>query len=301
MPRLKVSLFGGLRFVFGGKELGDLAASCRPVLGYLLLQRRRPVTRQEVAGTLWADVDDHRARRSLSTALWRLKQTPGLRHYLVQFPSQDHLSFAWDLPGWLDIVAFDRRIGPYLGMEPTDLDARAVRCLALAADLYQGDLLAGINEEWVLVERQRYQTLYYETLYHLTCAHFAGRRWSQALLYGRRLSVLEPLREDVHRLLMRSYAEMGNRAKAIEQYRICQGELGSELAVEPMEETKALYREIMPGSEQAGTVAPPAARIGATLALAGERVRGVRRALGAADTRLVEALDLIGRAEKASS
>jgi DNA-binding SARP family transcriptional activator len=100
---------------------------------------------------------------------------------------------------------------------------------------------------------------------------------------------------------MRSYAEMGNRAKAVEQYRICQGELGSELAVEPMEETKALYREIAPEFEHAGTIASPAARIGATLALAGERVRWVRRAISAADGRLVETLDLIKRAEKASS
>jgi DNA-binding SARP family transcriptional activator len=181
MPRLKVSLLGGLRLAYGAQGLADLAASCRPVLGYLLLQRRRAVTRQEVAGTIWADVDDRRARRSLSTALWRLKQTPGLKHELVQSRSQD-LCFAWDLPGWLDIVAFERRIVPHLGIEPADLDARAVRSLTLAADLYQGDLLAGIDDEWVLVERQRYQTLHREALYHLTCAHFAARRWSHVLL-----------------------------------------------------------------------------------------------------------------------
>ena len=292
MPRLRISLLGGLKLGYGRGRTVDLAASCLPILGYLLLQRRRQVPRQELAGTLWADVDDHSARRCLSTALWRLKQTPGLRHDLVQSQSPTSLAFAWDVLGWLDIAAFESRVGPCLGVSPSDLDARAVHRLGLAMDIHQGDLLPEIQDQWVLVERQRFQTLYREGLYQLTRAHFAARRWSHVLLYGRRLSVLEPLREDVHRLLMCCYAEMGNRAKAIEQYRICQEELSSELGVEPMAETQALYRKILPRSAEAGAMAPPAPT-GATLPLASERIRRARRAIRASDLRLAETLDLI--------
>lgn len=297
MPRLRINLFGGLKLAHGPIQSIEVPAS---VLGYLLLQRRRQVTRQELAGTLWADVDDYRARRCLSTTLWRLKQTPGLRHDLVQSRPSDSVAFAWDVPGWLDTVAFECRIAPYLGIGPAELDARAVRRLTRAADIYQGDLLPDIQDEWILVERQRFETLHRESLYQLTCAHFAARRWSHVLLCGGRLSALDPLREDIHRLLMCSYAEMGNRAKAVEQYRICQAKLDSELGVEPMDQTKALYREILPQSAHSATLAPRTARIDATIALAGDRIRTVRSAISASDSRLAKRLELIGRAEKES-
>jgi DNA-binding SARP family transcriptional activator len=298
MPRLRISLLGGLKLSYGRGRTVDLAASCRPILGYLLLQRRREVSRQELAGTLWTDVDDHSAHRCLSTALWRLKQTAGLRHDLVQSRSPDSIAFARHVLGWLDIVAFEYRIRPCLDISPSDLDARAVHRLGLALDLYQGDLLPDIQEQWVLVERQHFQTLHREGLYQLTCAHFAARRWSHVLLYGHRLSVLEPLREDVHRLLMCCYAEMGNRAKAIEQYRICQEELSSELGVKPMAETQALCREILPQSTEAGTMAPLAPTGAPPFSLASERIRRARRAIRASDLRLAETLELIGHAQR---
>jgi DNA-binding SARP family transcriptional activator len=278
MRRLRINLFGGLKLAYGPGQSFDVPVSCRPVLAYLILQRRRPVTRQKLAGTLWGDVDDHRARRCLSTALWRLRQTPGLQHDLVESRSFDSVAFAWDVVGWLDTVAFEYRIAPYLGIEPADLDARAVRCLTRATDLYQGDLLPDVQDEWASVERQRFETLYREGLYQLTRAHFAARRWSHVLLCGRRLSVLEPLREDIHRLLMCSYAEMGNRAKAIEQYRICQATLECELGVEPMDETTALFRKILPQPARTAAFVPAPARSDAALALAGGRIRRVRRA-----------------------
>jgi hypothetical protein len=225
-----------------------------------------------------------------------LNQTPGLRHDLVPSRSPDSIAFAWNVLDWLDIVAFEYRIGPCLDISPPDLDARAVHRLGLAMDLYQGDLLPEIQDQWVLVERQHFQTLHREGLYQLTCAHFAARRWCHALLYGHRLSVLEPLREDVHRLLMRCYAEMGNRAKAVEQYHICEEELSSELGVKPMAETQALCREILPQSAEARTMAP-LAPTGATLPLASERIRRARRVIRAFDLRLAEMLELIGHAE----
>jgi DNA-binding SARP family transcriptional activator len=221
-----------------------------------------------------------------------LKQTPGLQHELVQSRSADSLAFAWNVLGWLDITAFELRIGRCLGVPPAELDARDVHRLGLAMDIYQEDLLPEIQAPWVLIERQRLQTLYREGLYQLTQAHFAARRWSHVLLYGRRLSVLEPLREDIHRLLMRCHVEMGNRAKAIEQYRICQQELSSELGVEPMAETQALYHDIVFQSAKAGTMAPLAPS-----ASRSELICQASRAIRASDLRLAEALKLMGHVE----
>jgi DNA-binding SARP family transcriptional activator len=44
---------------------------------------------------------------------------------------------------------------------------------------------------------------------------------------------------------MRLYARQGRRAAALKQYQACMAVLQRELGVEPEEETKQLYREIL--------------------------------------------------------
>ena len=166
--------------------------------------------------------------------------------------------------------------------------------LARAVSLYGGEFLPQVDDDWALLERQRLHMLYLDALYQLTasCAH--ANDHTRAIAYGRRLAAIEPLREDVHRILMRAYVASGNRGKAVEQYRICQGELGSELGIQPMPETQSLFREIVGGA----TAPPPtpAARLSASLDVARDQVRWVRRALRQSHKRLSDALEMIERA-----
>jgi DNA-binding SARP family transcriptional activator len=85
--------------------------------------------------------------------------------------------------------------------------------------VYGGEFLPQVDDDWALLERQRLRTLYLDSLYQLTAAYAYLNDFARAMTYGRRLSAVEPLREDVHRILMRAYVAMGNRGKAIEQYR----------------------------------------------------------------------------------
>ena len=61
---------------------------------------------------------------------------------------------------------------------------------------------------------------------------------------ARRLVVLDPLREDAHRALMRIYAEQGQTALALKQYQNCRDRLQAELGVKPEAETERLYQSI---------------------------------------------------------
>ena len=55
---------------------------------------------------------------------------------------------------------------------------------------------------------------------------------------------MNSLREEIHREMMRSYVENGQRALALQQYEICQATLAKELGTSPMEDTQALYTQI---------------------------------------------------------
>jgi len=154
--------------------------------------------------------------------------------------------------------------------------------------LYRGDYLVGIDHEWAWLERQRLRNLYLDGLYHLTLAHAAASNWPLVLEWGRRLNREEPLREDVHRLLMRAHAFAGNRALAIAQYQLCQTVLRADLAVEPMPETQELYRSLVAAEASPAPAAPP---LPSPLASARRRIARVRRALASSQQQLDRALE----------
>ena len=139
--------------------------------------------------------------------------------------------------------------------------------LAEAVDLYRGDFLAGfafrgtLFEDWLMAERERLRELALEALARLL-AHQQrrGGDLQEALQTALRLIALDPLQEPVHRSLMRLYSDLGRRGAALQQYQLCERVLRRELAVEPEEETKQLYREILRRTSGDSPIRRPIAR-----------------------------------------
>ena len=299
MSRLRVLVLGGLSVSLGFGPAVGIAGSCRPVVGYLIAHRQRTVSRIELAETLWADHDGDNARRCLSTALWRLKRsTPGPTP-LLTFEGPDTVSFNWNAPAWVDAIAMEMRVAPLLRQKPSALTREDLARLERGVRLYRGDYLVGMEQEWAWIERQRLRTLYCDALYHLITAYAAGFDWSHVLEWGRQLNREEPLREDVHRLLMAAYANTGNRASAVAQYRECERQLARELGIEPMAETRELYQQLL-FKQGSGTApaAPPPSTISAE---ASRRIRRVRRVLRLSEGQLERALDSLGAGSKDST
>ena len=53
--------------------------------------------------------------------------------------------------------------------------------------------------------------------------------------------------ENSHRLLMLCYARMGQRDRAMRQYRLCEKVLGQEYGTSPSPETRFLYENLLGG------------------------------------------------------
>ena len=295
MAYVRLQVLGGLTVTVGGHLLA-LARSCRPILGYLVTHRQRQVSRVELAEALWADHDADHALRCLSTALWRLKRATGDSACLIAFHGGEMVSFNWAAPAWVDSVALEMRLTPLLQRKPEAMTRDDIRRLERGAGLYRGDYLAGVDQEWAWLERQRIRTLYCDGLYHLLLAHASAAQWHRVLLWGQRLNREEPLREDVHRLLIEAYVKTGNRASAAAQYQHCARALAADLGIEPMAETQALYRELVRGTTPRPTsqiiaVPPP-------LESVRRRIGRVRRVLVASQQQLDKALDSLAAPSK---
>ena len=269
MAALRIQLFGTVQVSHDGHPKDPrLIHAVQSLLAWLLLNRRKAHARETVAALFWGEQSESRARGCLSTALWRLRQvlepvgTPR-GTYLIAESTIVGFNCASDY--WLDIAAFED--GVKAGTED------AVAC-------YTGDLLEGFYDDWALRERERLRMLYLECLGKMLRRHSEAGGVESALDCGRRILALDPLREDIHREIIRLQVRNGQRALALQQYESCRALLEKELGVEPMEETRALCIDLL---SKARNMAPAAtntkARVAQTLRTAATRLDEVRDAL----------------------
>jgi DNA-binding SARP family transcriptional activator len=80
----------------------------------------------------------------------------------------------------------------------------------------------------------------------------------RALTYGQKILAADPLREDVHRQMMRMYMRNGQRSLAVKQYNTCFESLKAELGIPPMPETQELFLHITENHKAASSDPLPA-------------------------------------------
>jgi len=112
--------------------------------GYLLMNRGRPTPRNLLAYTFWPDAPEDESRLNLRRHIRRLLEllpsAPPDNPWLLSDRSTLQWNPATDF--WLDVAEFER-----LSAEPARL--------ADAVDLYGGNLLEGLYDDWVFGDRER--------------------------------------------------------------------------------------------------------------------------------------------------
>jgi DNA-binding SARP family transcriptional activator len=234
--KLRIYLLGTLDLTYHDQHLTPFPTrKCALLLAYLVVNRQQPHERTHLAGILWPDLPDTRARHNLNTELWRLRQTLGpVADAIVTDTST--VQFAPSFPCWIDVEEINR------------LDEQTpVAQLTQAVALYRGDFLAGFYDDWVLLEQERLRNRYLQGLERLMAHHQAHNEVEEAVTCAQRILAHNPLREEIHRELMRLYLAAGNRSAALVQYHLCRETLATEMDLEPMPETTALYERIRAG------------------------------------------------------
>jgi len=145
---------------------------------------------------------------------------------------------------WLDVAVFEQAYGLAQGTPGAELDTATARALQEASQLYQGDLLEGWYQDWLLCERERLQNLYLAMLDKLMSYCEAHQEYEIGLAYGARILRFDRASERTHRRLMRLHYLAGDRTAALRQYQRCVAALEDELGVKPAKRTVALYEQI---------------------------------------------------------
>lgn len=275
---LRIYLFGGLNIYRGEQPLpGFPTQKSRGLFAFLALNHGRSHSRSTLVGRFWGDSPESVARKNLRTDIWRIRsvlEPQGVEPGSCLAVDQDELALNAGVDHWLDVHAFEDALDQAAAMDAGDEQARLLRG---AVELYRGDLLEGVYDDWCSFERERLRLRYLDALERLIRHHEARGEWTDAAAYAQRLLANDPLREHVHRAVIRCHLALGDRAAALRQFDTCARLLRQELEVEPSAETLALAAEARCGERILAAV-PSAAALPTTPAAMDEVLTRLRSA-----------------------
>jgi DNA-binding SARP family transcriptional activator len=197
--------------------------------------------RADVAARFWPEVLDSSARASLRNAIWAIRRSLGAEAGEALLATRERVGL--DSPRlWVDATAFRDLI------EHERLDE--------ALELCRGELLAGLDDEWVYEFRDAHRDLLSELLERIAAQAELRRDLGGAIGYTRRRVALDPLAEDAQRALIARLAAAGDRPGALVAYARLRDRLRRELGISPSQQTRELVLEIRDEGAAAGSREP---------------------------------------------
>lgn len=230
-PQVELKLLGGFDLAIGLRRI-ELPFSAQRVLVALAL-RPQEQDRTALGEMLYPDGRRKQAMASLRSALWRTRRDAG---YALAEARGQRLRLAdrveVDLRTWMH---YARVVTSRPPVEFALDSAERVETLSQ-------ELLPSWSEEWLVLERQRWDMFRLHALERLAEQFAADGRSIEALEAGLAAVAIEPYRESAHRAIISAYLAEGNSASALAQYHRCQRLLTRDLGVRPTEQLQALVQ-----------------------------------------------------------
>ena len=238
-PVLRVSVFGGATFEYGGRAVALRSRKPRAILACIALSEVREVSRERLAGLFWSEFGEQNARATLRQAVHEIREAM--------------LAVGCDA-----VVSTRTAVGLRAGSFLVDLDeiflavaAREAPEILFREARLTETFLAGFEDldvsfhGWLTARRQ---TLHDRVMYGLeegyrdtALPRRQRRRLAEAAL------LLDPTHEEACRTVMRGAAEDGEISVALHAYDELYRLLGDDYDMEPSSPTQALVAEIKQG------------------------------------------------------
>jgi DNA-binding SARP family transcriptional activator len=220
----------------------------RLAFAYLVMERRRPLPRQELAQAIWGDEAPDAWDASLSALLSRLRRlfrTIALDGDIETVSGSVSLHLPADT--WVDVDEARNAIDDAEGALRAGRHGEAWTHAAVALSITVRGFLAGEELPWVVRERERLRTDHVRALECLAEASLSLGDAVAALRYARECAHLEPYRESAYERMMRAHLASGNRAEALRVYEALRSLLAEELGTDPSAPLEAAYLKALRG------------------------------------------------------
>jgi DNA-binding SARP family transcriptional activator len=242
---LTLALFGGLQIRLAGGDVVEQlpGRQGRALVAYLVLNRDRPVSRDELLNVLWPTQPPAAPEAALSSLLTKVRRAvgPGLitgrQALLLQLPDD----------AYVDVQAVvEQTERAEHALDERD-HATALEAAQAALDVLAQSLLPDLEGEWVETWRRRFGALEPRALEVTARAGLAmdGGHLRTAERAASTLVELEPFREGGYALLMQAQARQGNVAESLRTFEQVRVLLRDELGAFPSPSLVALHDSLL--------------------------------------------------------
>jgi DNA-binding SARP family transcriptional activator len=250
---LRIQLCGRLAIERGSAvvaEDGFPARQGRRLWAYLVLHRRQPAGRSDVAAAVWGEAMPDAWDDALSVLISRLRRSlhpiTGACREPALTGGDGRYRLALPTGSVVDLERAMEALHRAEGLQRQAAWDAVVSEAQVTTEIAARGFLNGEGGDWV--EGQR-RLLAEARVHALECSIVAELARGHAALAARaaeQLVALAPLREAGHRLLMQALVAGGNPGQAVLAYRRCCRLLREQVGVGPSAEIHQLYQQLMP-------------------------------------------------------
>jgi two-component SAPR family response regulator/Flp pilus assembly protein TadD len=251
-PRTVAVPFAPPKLVIHGLGRGTVELDGRPVTApewqnqkrvreifFCLLAHPDGLTKEAIGLLFWPDSSPAQLKLQFKNTIYRLRCALGPEIVLFD---EDRYWFNRELDYEYDVENFTSHLGR---ARSADSPGEKIAAYRAAVDIYRGALLPEMPGTWVWPERERLRQAYEEACLSLAEIHLAGGSPQEAIVLCQKVLAEEPCQEEAHRLAMRAYAALGNRAAVTRQFERCRRALWEEIHALPSQKTEAAYHEAL--------------------------------------------------------
>lgn len=260
--KIRVTMLGNFQMIIGDKTLNQTEISSNKVsklLAYLLLHRKQAVSTYDIIDAIWPD---YMAVKKAENPLGALKNLVyRLRKLLHRvWPEDDfiitsHNSYRWssDYPVELDVES----VVYYFELaKKEESDVKQAEYLEHALNLFGGEFLNTMSDQhWVMGAAAYYHSIFLEAVEMLSTIYAAAGRYHEMETLCARGLQYDPLSEQLHCQLIRSYIHQKRRDKAQEQYVKAMTMMYGEAGMDEPENLVKLYNDIVDMKIKNGVIA----------------------------------------------
>lgn len=251
MSDLRIYICGRLAIEWEGGAILERdfpARQGRLMWAALVLGRRRPVGREDLAGAIWGDDIPDGWDTALNALASRLRAM--LRPVSAQIPQAgirgDVGRYALTLPHGAFIDLDRARSGLHAAetaLHRGDHDG-ALSEARVAMEIAARGFLDGEHAPWIEGQRHSLDDLRIHAMECTLQAELGRGNFRRAEREAEELSALDPLNETAYRVRMQAGAALGNRAGVVRAMETCRRALRDQAELMPSAETERLFRQL---------------------------------------------------------
>ena len=220
----------------------------RDILCFIASRRHHRASKDAIIDTFWGETDFEVVEKNFHPTVSHIRKAlnsnqPLKQNFLLYRDGDYQLNSEFSYR--IDTEGLDRLLSEGENARRARQFDECIRAYESALTLYRGEFMQGSYEPWVEEQRTYYREQYLRLLEALAGVAQTAADWPKVMQLAQLIIHDDQFREDIHCMVMRAHAALGNRGAVKDQFEGLKRLLASELGVEPSAETRKLYQQLM--------------------------------------------------------